>query len=155
VRAIADGRKGPARGGILDGEEAQLLRTLLAEHGTTRVPSERAPVRGLSRLLRRNPTDAERALWNTLVNDRRFAGRGFKRQVPVGPHITDFVSFPLRVVIDLVPPDESEAAARTRAERRAWLAERGYRVMEVRGDEVDADVGTVLDSLDQRIANGE
>jgi len=28
-------------------------------------------------------------------------------------------------------------------------------VMEVRGDEVDADVGTVLDSLDQRIANGE
>src|SRR5262249_2578806 len=152
VRAIAEGRKGPARGGILDGEEAALLRALLAEHGTARVPSERAPVRGLSRLLRRNPTDAERALWNALVNDRRFAGRGFKRQVPVGPHITDFVSFPLRVVLDLVPPDESDAAAITRTERRAWLAERGYRVMEVRAVEVEADVGGLLDKLDEQIA---
>jgi tRNA/rRNA methyltransferase len=155
VRAIADGRKGPARGGILDGEEAQLLRKLLAEHGTARVPSEGAPVRGLSRLLRRNPTDAERALWNALVNDRRFAGRGFKRQVPIGPHITDFVSFPLRVVIDLVPPDESDAAAKTRAERRAWLAERDYRVVELTGADVGADVGKVLDDLNQRIANSE
>ncbi len=155
VRAIADGRKGPARGGILDGEEAQLLRTLLAEHGTTRVPSERAPVRGLSRLLRRNPTEAERALWNALVNDRRFAGRGFKRQVPVGPHITDFVSFPLRVIIDLVPPDESAAAAKTRAARRAWLAERDYRVVEVRAEEVDADVGKLLDRLNELMANSE
>ena len=112
-------------------------------------------MRGLSRLLRRNPTDAERALWNGLVNDRRFAGRGFKRQVPVGPHITDFVSFPLRVIIDLVPPDESEAAARARDERRAWLAERGYRVMEVRAEEVERDVTKVLDQLDARIANSE
>ena len=54
-------------------------------------------------------------LWQALTNDRRFAGRGFKRQVPVGPHITDFVSFPLRCVIDLVPAAESEAAAATRA----------------------------------------
>jgi tRNA/rRNA methyltransferase len=152
VRAIADGRKGPARGGILDGEEAQLLRTLLAEHAEGRAPSERAPVRGLSRLLRRNPTDAERALWSGLVNDRRFAGRGFKRQVPIGPHITDFVSFPLRAVIDLVPEHESAAAAQTRAQRRGWLAERGYRVIEVAADEIAGDVAKVLDALDTAIA---
>ncbi len=84
IMAIADGRKGPARGGVLDGEEAEMLRALLAEHGPGRVPKERGPVRGLARLLRRNPTDAERALWQALVNDRRFAGRGFKRQTPVG-----------------------------------------------------------------------
>ncbi len=95
IMAIAEGRKGPARGGVLDGEEAELLRALLAEHGGGRVPNERGPVRGLSRLLRRNPTEAERALWQTLVNDRRFAGRGFKRQTPIGPHICDLVSFPL------------------------------------------------------------
>jgi tRNA/rRNA methyltransferase len=154
VRAIAEGRKGPARGGILDGEEAQLLRTLLAEHADDRVPSERSPVRGLSRLLRCNPTEAERALWNGLVNDRRFAGRGFKRQVPVGPHITDFVSFPLRAVIDLVPAGESAAAMTTRAERRAWLTERGYWVLEVTTEEVDRDVVNVLDRLDERIAQG-
>src|SRR6266700_637913 len=131
IMAIAEGRKGPARGGVLDSEEASRLRALLAEHGGGRVPGERGPVRGLARLLRRNPTDAERTLWDALVNDRRFAGRGFKRQVPVGPHINDFVSFDLRVVIDVVPGEESEAAARTRADKRAWLEERGYRVIAV------------------------
>ena len=92
IMAIAEGRKGPARGGVLDGEEAGALRQLLAEHGHGRVPAERGPVRGLSRLLRRNPTDAERALWEALTKDRRFAGM-FKRQTPIGPHINDFVSF--------------------------------------------------------------
>jgi tRNA/rRNA methyltransferase len=152
IMGIAEGRKGPARGGVLDGREAGQLRALLAEHGQGRVPNERGPVRGLSRLLRRNPTDAERTLWNALVKDRRFAGRGFKRQVPVGPHITDLVSFPLRTVVDLVPGDESAAAAQARTDKQAWLAERGYRVLPVRLADVDADVGKVLDELAAAVA---
>ena len=152
IMAIAEGRKGPARGGVLDGEEASRLRALLAEHGSGRVPGERGPVRGLARLLRRNPTDAERALWDALVDDRRFAGRGFKRQVPVGPHITDVVSFPVRVVIDVVPEQESEQAATARAQKRAWLEERGYRIMEVAAQEIVADVSRVLDALASAIA---
>ncbi|HXX07048.1 MAG TPA: TrmJ/YjtD family RNA methyltransferase [Pseudolabrys sp.] len=147
INAIVQGRKGPARGGVLDSAGAQKLRDLLAEHGGGRVPGERGPVRGLARLLRRNPTEAERILWQGLVNDRRFAGRGFKRQVPIGPHIADFVSFPLKCVIDLAPAHESEEAARTRAERRTYLTERGYRVCEVRAEEVERDVGKALDGL--------
>ena len=145
--AIAEGRKGPAKGGVLDGAEAQLLRALLAEHEQGRVPGERGPVRGLSRLLRRNPTDAERMLWDALTKDRRFAGLGFKRQTPVGRYITDLVSFMLRVVIDIVPEDEVASAARQRAEKRAWLAARDYRVMEVRASEIAADVKQVLDRI--------
>jgi tRNA/rRNA methyltransferase len=152
IMAIAEGRKGPARGGVLDSDEASRLRALLAEHGSGRVPSERGPVRGLARLLRRNPTDAERTLWDALVNDRRFAGRGFKRQVPVGPHITDLVSFPLRIVIDVAPEEESEQAARARAQKRAWLVERGYRIMEVAAPAIEADVARVLDRLASAIA---
>jgi tRNA/rRNA methyltransferase len=149
IMAIAEGRKGPARGGVLDGEEAEMLRALLAEHGSGRVPKERGPVRGLARLLRRNPTEAERALWQALTNDRRFAGRGFKRQTPVGQHICDFVSFPLRLVIDLVPADESAAAAKSRAQKRAWLLERDYVVTEVKAGEVESDLAGVLDRLDR------
>lgn len=148
IRAIAEGRKGLARGGVLDPGGAASLRELIAEHNAGRVPRERAPVRGLARLLRRNATDAERALWKAMVNDRRFAGRGFKRQVPVGPHIADFVSFSLRTVLDLVPPAETEAAARARAEKRAWLGERNYRVIELRASEVDTDVQGTLDRID-------
>jgi tRNA/rRNA methyltransferase len=152
IMAIAQGRKGPAKGGVLDGEEAARLRALLAEHAQGRVPSERGPVRGLSRLLRRNPTDAERVLWEALVNDRRFAGRGFKRQVPVGPHITDLVSFPLRLVIDLVPAQESEEASAARRDKHAWLDARGYTVCEVRAGDVEADVAKVLEGLAARLA---
>ena len=153
IMAIAEGRKGPARGGVLDGAEAEMLRALLAEHGGGRVPSERGPVRGLARLLRRNPTEAERTLWHALVNDRRFAGRGFKRQTPIGPHICDFVSFPLRLVLDLKPADEDAAAAQARADKRAWLAARGYRVIEIVARDAEADVGAVLDRLEQAIAD--
>jgi tRNA/rRNA methyltransferase len=152
VASLTEGRKGPARGGVLDGEEATALRALLAEYGEARAPGERGPVRGLARLLRRNPTEAERLLWQALTNDRRFAGRGFKRQVPVGTHIADFVSFPLRAVIDLVPAPESAIAAKARAERRAWLIERGYGVHDVAARDIEGDLARVLDRLEQEFA---
>jgi tRNA/rRNA methyltransferase len=152
IMAIAQGRKGPARGGVLDGEEAQMLRALLAEHGGGRVPKERGPVRGLARLLRRNPTDAERALWQALVNDRRFAGRGFKRQTPIGQNICDFVSFPLRLVIDIIPSAESPAAATARADKRAWLKARGYAVLELRSAEIENDMAGSLQRIEREIA---
>jgi tRNA/rRNA methyltransferase len=147
ITAIAEGRKGPARGGVLDGEEAELLRVLLAEHGGGRVPNERGPVRGLSRLLRRNPTEAERALWQALVNDRRFAGRGFKRQTPIGAHICDFVSFPLKVVLDLVSGDESAAAAQARAAKRQWLKARGYTVIALPTEQIESDLAGSLQHI--------
>jgi tRNA/rRNA methyltransferase len=93
-------------------------------------------------------------LWQALVNDRRFAGRGFKRQVPIGPHIIDFVSFPLKCVIDLVPAKETDEAARTRAERRNYLIERGYRVCGAMADDVERDVGSVLGRL-SAVVSGE
>src|SRR5262249_29100380 len=152
INAIAQGRKGPARGGVLDPAEAQKLRDLLAEHGGGRVPGERGPVRGLARLLRRNPTEAERMLWQALVNDRRFAGKGFKRQVPVGTHITDFVSFPLRVVIDLVPDAENEIAAKARADKLRGLQERDYVVIAIAAQDVDRDIDRVLAALEACLA---
>jgi tRNA/rRNA methyltransferase len=152
IMSIAEGRKGPARGGVLNGDEAEMLRTLLNEHGAGRVPKERGPVRGLARFLRRNPTEAERSLWQALTNDRRFAGRGFKRQTPVGQQICDFVSFPLRIVIDLIPPDETAAAAQTRAQKNAWLIEHNYKVLGIFARDVDSDMASTLDRIAAAIA---
>src|SRR5262249_21601018 len=147
VTALVFGRKGPARGGVLGGADAQRLRDIIAEHGAGRVPGERGPVRGLSRLLRRHPTEAERALLRALVDRPRRAGRGFKRQVPIGPHIADFVSFPLRVVVDIVSAQESNEAQANRAERRGYFVERGYQVVEVKADDVERNVAKVLEEL--------
>jgi tRNA/rRNA methyltransferase len=146
VMAIAEGRKGPAKGGVLDGVEATRLRALLAEHSDGRSPSESGTVRGLARLLRRNPTDAERILWQALITDRRFASQ-FKRQTPVGRHIPDFVSFSKRIAIELVNANETEVIQRDRAARRAWLEERGYRVQFVNAADVEADLDAQLDRL--------
>jgi len=153
VTALSQGRKGPARGGTFDSDQAQTLRDLLAEHGASRAPSERTPLRGLPRLLRRNPTEAERTLWQALLNDRRFAGRGFKRQVPIGVHVSDFVSFPLKCVIDLVPAEEAAAAAQARADKKTWLAERGYRMIEIAAADVEKDVAAVLNRLDTQLTS--
>src|ERR1700720_925060 len=144
--AIAEGRKGPAKGGVLDGEQATRLRALLAEHGQGPRPSESSTVRGLARLLRRNPTDAERILWQALTTDRRFAGQ-FKRQTPVGRHIPDFVSFVNRLAIELINPDETEVIAKDRATRREWLRQRGYKVIDMASAAIEADLAGELDRL--------
>src|SRR5688500_7297277 len=147
VTALVEGRKGPAKGGILTGDEAQMLRALLAERGGQPAPMQGGPARGLARLLRRNPTDIERAFWEALVNDRRFAGHSFKRQIPIGPHICDFVSFPLRTVVELVPKEEAGEACAARAGRRAWLQARSYKVIEIAATEAESSLAGALDRL--------
>jgi tRNA/rRNA methyltransferase len=146
IMAIAEGRKGPAKGGVLDGEQATRLRALLAEHGQGGVPESGSTVRGLARLLRRNPTDAERLLWQALTRDRRFAGQ-FKRQTPVGRHIPDFVSFVHRIAIELVNPAESETIVADRAARKEWLEARDYRAIEITVADVEANLERELARL--------
>jgi len=148
VMAIAEGRKGPAKGGVLDGEQAMRLRALLAEHGqATQTDDSSGTVRGLARLLRRNPTDAERILWQALRSDRRFAGQ-FKRQTPIGRHIPDFVSFVQRIAIELVGIEESDAVARERAVRRVWLAQRRYSIVDMNVADVERDLAQELARLE-------
>jgi tRNA/rRNA methyltransferase len=154
VMAIAEGRKGPAKGGVLDGEQATRLRALLAEQAQGAAPSESGTVRGLARLLRRNPTDAERLLWQALTRDRRFAGQ-FKRQTPVGRHIPDFVSFVHRIAIELVNSGESDTIAKDRAARKAWLQERGYRVLEMTVAAVEHDLAAELERLQSNLSQSK
>ena len=143
VRALLEGES--ARLAALRGTEIDFImirrryEAMLAEHGQGALPSESGTVRGLARLLRRNPTDAERILWQALTRDRRFAGQ-FKRQTPVGRHIPDFVSFVHRIAVELINPDETEVIAKDRAGRRAWLEARDYRVIEMKVADVEHDL---------------
>ena len=151
VMAIAEGRKGPAKGGVLDGEQATRLRALLAEHAQGTLTSESSTVRGLARMLRRNPTDAERILWQSLSRDRRFAGQ-FKRQTPVGRHIPDFVSFVHRIAIELVNPGETDVIVSERAARQAWLEARDYKVISMTVADVERDLATELAKVEASLS---
>src|SRR5665213_329510 len=82
-----------------------------------------------ARELRRNQTEPERAAW-TMLRNRRFAAFKFRRQVPLGPFIADFVCLERRVILELDGGQHTQERAYD-ARRDAWLKEHGFRVARV------------------------
>ena len=70
-----------------------------------------------ARALRMRMTDAERKLWFAL-RDRRFAQFKFRKQVPIGPFIADFVCFEARLVIEIDGGQRAESLTDKRRDRR-------------------------------------
>jgi very-short-patch-repair endonuclease len=86
-----------------------------------------------ARELRQRMTNAERKLWYAL-RDRRFARFKFRRQVPVGRFIADFVCFERRLVIEV---DGGQHAESVRDQwRDRWFAANGFRVLRFWNNEV-------------------
>ena len=79
-----------------------------------------------ARTLRKNLTDAENRLWY-LLRDRRFQNYRFRRQHPVGKYIADFACTKYRLIIEADGGQHAESPYD--AERTAWLAQRGWRVV--------------------------
>ncbi|MEJ8571760.1 endonuclease domain-containing protein [Microbaculum marinum] len=86
-----------------------------------------------ARALRREPTDAERALWRALDPVRR-RGVPLRRQAPIGPFIADFAILSLKLVIEIDGGQHADNA-RDRA-RDAWLAAQGFRVVRLWNSDV-------------------
>ena len=105
-------------------------------------------MRRRARALRINMTDAERRLWYAL-RDRRFAGFKFRRQVPLGPFIADFVCFEERLVIEV---DGGQHADSLRDRRRhRWFAANKFRVMRFWNNEVLSNLEGVMTMLAQAL----
>jgi very-short-patch-repair endonuclease len=76
--------------------------------------------------LRRNATEAERAVWS-MLRAGRLDGLKFKRQTQLGPYIADFVCFDQKLIVEI---DGSQHAESERDERRdAYFAQAGYRTL--------------------------
>ena len=90
--------------------------------------------RQAARKLRQNATDAERALWLQL-RAARLGGHKFRRQAPIGRYIVDFVCFEASLIVEV---DGGQHADRQRqdAQRTAWLASQGFRVLRFWNTEV-------------------
>ena len=80
-----------------------------------------------ARQLRRDSTDAELALWR-LVRGRRFSDYKFRRQVPLGLYIVDFVCLEQKLVVEIDGGQHSEAVGHDSA-RTEWLESQGFRVL--------------------------
>ena len=94
-----------------------------------------------ARRLRQKATDAESALWQQ-VRASRLGGHKFRRQAAIGRYIVDFVCFETRLIVEV---DGGQHAERQRqdAQRTAWLASQGFRVLRFWNTEVLGDVEAV------------
>ena len=99
----------------------------------------------IARRLRREQTDAERALWFRL-RDRRLNGLKFRRQAPIGSYIVDFCCEASRLVVEL---DGGQHATRSQQDekRAADLTSRGYVVLRFWNDDVLRNIDGVLGEI--------
>jgi len=111
--------------------------------GAAPVSPEEAP-RGLltrARIMRREPTPAERVLWKAL-RDKQLHGLKFRRQVPLGPYIVDFYCSAARLVVEV--DGVVHADSTTDLVRDEWLRAQGLYVLRFWNDEVLKDIDGVL-----------
>lgn len=96
--------------------------------------------------LRQNMTGPERKLWS-LLRARRLRGLKFRRQVPIGPFIVDFLCKEVSLVIELDGWSHTDRG-KYDLRRQAYLEEEGYRVLRIDNDDVlAADVEPVLHGI--------
>mgnify|MGYP000695755932 CR=1 FL=1 len=106
-----------------------------------------------SRELRRNQTDAEKLLWQRLRN-RQLLGFKFRRQVPVGPYITDFLCIEAKLIVELDGGQHAEQLARD-AKRTAYLEGSGYRVIRFWNNDVISNMSGIWDALTLTLSQRE
>ena len=98
-----------------------------------------------AREMRRDDTDAEARLWNAL-RAQRLGGWKWKRQVPFGPFILDFLCREAALVVEVDGGQHAERLAYDQR-RTAWLRRSGPRVLRFWNSEVLANREGVCDSI--------
>jgi very-short-patch-repair endonuclease len=111
----------------------------------------RSTMIGLARRQRRNNVTAEAIVWRAL-RDRRSDGFKFRRQVPIGAYIADFICFEKRLIVEIDGPSHETAAQRRRdAGRDDWFRHEGFTILRLPNDFVigapDLAIGQILEAL--------
>jgi very-short-patch-repair endonuclease len=94
-----------------------------------------------ARQLRRNMTDAERALWRYL-RMRQLDGHKFRKPVRIGPYIADFACLKAMLVIEVDGGQHAEACAYD-SRRDDFMRGQGYRVLRFWNNEVLSNIDGV------------
>ncbi|CAN5381735.1 hypothetical protein BH24GEM3_BH24GEM3_21670 [soil metagenome] len=102
----------------------------------------RPEIEKAARELRKEPTLAERTLWEA-ISKRRLGGLRFRRQHPVGRFILDFYCPGQRLAIEL-DGEVHDSQTERDAERTAVLQAAGIRVLRFRNEQVLHELPVVL-----------
>jgi 5-methyltetrahydrofolate--homocysteine methyltransferase len=99
----------------------------------------------------RNPqTSAEEALWSAL-RGKKLDGLKFRRQHPIHRAIADFCCTELKLIVEVDGSvhEDNEQFIHDRV-RDEWLSERGYTVIRFANEDVDKDLNSVLEQIQQK-----
>ncbi len=111
---------------------------------------ERSSSRNLpfARKLRREMTIAESMLWLALRGSR-FKGMKFRRQVPVGPYVADFLCVACQLIVELDgPPHETDEQRAHDKKRDAYLHAMGFMVLRFSNDLIMGGCDLALQKID-------
>ena len=91
-----------------------------------------AIVKEMAKQNRKKPTEAEKALW-AMLRDERCDGYKFRRQAPIGPFVADFSCPKVKLIVEADGGvHDDEAQARRDAERDEILQTvYGYRILRI------------------------
>jgi very-short-patch-repair endonuclease len=99
-------------------------------------------------------TVAETMLWRGLRNCR--AGAKFRRQMPIGPYVVDFVCIAARIIVELDGPQHDQPEQRLHDARRdAWLREQGWLVLRFSNDLVIGGGNIILEEIQRALKEAE
>ncbi len=101
--------------------------------------------RDLAKRLRTNQTEAERRLWYHL-RGHRFMSLKFKRQVPMGQYVVDFLCHQHRLIVE-VDGGHHTGQMGYDQERSDMLRQRGFRVLRFWNHEVMQQLDGVLEQI--------
>ena len=97
-----------------------------------------------ARRMRKAPVATEDLFWD-LLRDRRLDGIKFRRQVPIGRYIADFVCFRHRLIVEADGPFHENSLPD--AQRDEWLVGQGFRVLRFKNAEVWEQREQVIDAI--------
>ena len=119
------------------------------EHPEWKVSNQ---LRANARALRRNSTDAERIVWSELRGNR-LNGASFRRQVPIGRYIADFVCHAAKLVIELDGGQHfSDEGELSDARRSTVIEAKGFRVLRFSNHDVMTNRVGVLETIATAVA---
>jgi very-short-patch-repair endonuclease len=100
-----------------------------------------------AKVFRRNLTDAESRLWGELRGNR-LCGHNFRRQVPLGPYLVDFLCYRSRLIVEIDGEQHGfDANRRSDDKRTAWLEGEGFRVVRYWNNEVLRETDAVCNAI--------
>ena len=79
-------------------------------------------------------TDAERSIWQ-ILRSCQIDGHRFRRQVPLGRYIADYVCHDARLIIE-VDGGQHDRSSPQEVERSRFLQDQGYRILRFWNNEV-------------------